>query len=63
MAAPAGGLVPLAIELEIIAKDGGWYTLPNGTRVFGKVNLYEQVRGDEALQEELRTRIASVPDF
>jgi len=58
-----GGLVPLAVELGIIAKDGGWYTLPGGERVFGKMNLYEQVRGNEVLQDTLKKLISEIPDF
>jgi recombination protein RecA len=58
-----GGLVPLAVELGLIPKEGGWYTLPGGERVFGKQHLYEAVKADEAMQETLRELVKAVPDF
>lgn len=56
-----GGMVPVAIELGVVQQNGGHYTLPDGSKIFGREKLVQAVRDSVELQDALRAGIDGAP--
>lgn len=46
--------VTLGLNLDLIARGGAWYTLPDGERVMGREKVVEAFRADPSLVEQVR---------